>query len=119
MPWLCACLASDATVILDCNLCSTIAIIDPNSIKGELYDVERKAHSEAQERSESGTGTRCCRFVVAGGWRLGRDGRGSIGGPAHAKDRPEPRNHPRRGRTFRRQPGDLLCLRQRDHEGAA
>ena len=96
---------------LSCWLCFTI---DTGPYTGGLYDVERKAHSEAQERSESGTGTRCCRFVVAGGWRLGRDGRGSIGGPAHAKDRPEPRNHPRRGRTFRRQPVDLLCLRQRE-----
>jgi hypothetical protein len=106
-----ACFALDA-VIYNRYLCSTIAIIDPQQYQGELYDVERKAHSETQGRSESGTGTRCCRFVVAGGWRLGRDGRGSIGGPADAKDRAESSNHPWRGRAFRRQPVDLLCLRQ-------
>ena len=84
----------------------------PQQYQGELYDVERKAHSEAEERRESGAGTRCCWFVVAGGWRLGRNKRGAGSGPADAKDGAESSNHPRRGRAFRRQPVDLLRLRQ-------
>ena len=59
----------------------------PRYRTGGLYNGERKVHSEAETRSESVSDVRGCRFVVAGGWRLGRNGRGSAGGPAHAKDR--------------------------------
>ena len=93
---------------------------DPyHSRTGGLNDVERKARSEAQARGESGTGTRGCRFVVAGGWCLGRDKRSAGGGPASSNDHAESRDHPRRGRAFRRQPVDLLCLRQRERQVSA
>ena len=93
---------------------------DPyHSRTGGLNDVERKARSEAQARGESGTGAGGCRFVVAGGWRLGRDERGTGGGPASSNDHAESRDHPRRGRAFRRQPVDLLCLRQRERQVSA
>jgi hypothetical protein len=84
---------------------------------GGLYDAELKAHSEAEARGESRTGARGCRFIVASGWRLRRNGAG--GGPAQPKDRTGSRNHPRRGRAFRRQPVDLLCLRQGEREASA
>ena len=81
---------------------------------GGFYNAELKAHSETDARSEGNTGARGGRFVVAGGWRLCRNG--PSGGPAPAKDRAESRNHSRRGRAFRRQPVDLLCLRQGERE---
>jgi hypothetical protein len=86
----------------------------PTVSTGGLYDAERKAHSEAEARSESGAGARGCRFVVASRWCLRRNG--ADGGAAQPKDRIGSRNHPRRGRAFRRQPVQLLCLRQGERE---
>src|SRR5262245_42004961 len=102
--------ASTGTRLLSARPESTIKTLavfstidtDPQYRAGGLYDAERKAHSEAEARSQSGAGVRGCRFAVANGWRLGRNGRGSVGRPAHAKDRAHSRNYSRRGRAFRR-----------------
>ncbi len=114
-------LAYRPTPAYDSNAsCAHTIDSDPHhSRTGGLHDVERKARSEAQARGESGTGAGGCRFVVAGGGRLGRDKRSAGGGPASSSDHAESRNHPRRGRAFRRQPVDLLCLRQRERQVSA
>lgn len=109
-----ACFAVDPNVRC---LVSCAHTIDSDQTGG-LHDVERKVRSEAQARCENHIGARSCRFVVASGWRRGRDERVAGGGPAYAKDRAEPRTHPRRGRAFRRQPVDLLCLRQRERQAS-
>ena len=114
-----ACLAPDPSVRWLCSCAHTIDSDPYHSRTGGLHDVERKARSEAQARGESGTGAGGCRVVVASGWRLCRNECGTGGGPASSNDRAESRDHPRRGRAFRRQPVDLLCLRQRERQVSA
>jgi len=80
--------------------------------EGRYVALEASFQSEASEQSPSRTGIGCRRFVVvAGRRRLGSDQRGR-GGDADAEHCLESPDHSRRGGNLRRQPCNILCLRQ-------
>ena len=97
---------------LDCYLCSTIAIIDPNSIRENFTMSNAKHTPKRRSAGKAVPVLGAAGLLSLGGWRLGRNKRGAGSGPADAKDGAESSNHPRRGGAFRRQPVDLFSLRQ-------